>query len=118
FSPNLAVGVYIGFDQPHTLGKTEQGASVAGPIFRDFMAAALEKEPAIPFRIPEGIRLVRVNAQTGQPARYGEPKAILEAFKPGTEPGGSQTVLDGGGDLGGVGADESSQIKTGTGGLY
>ncbi len=118
FSPNLAVGVYIGFDQPHTLGKTEQGASVAGPIFRDFMAAALEKEPAIPFRIPEGIRLVRVNAQSGLPAHYGDPKAILEAFKPGTEPGGSQTVLDGGGDLGGVGADESSQIKTGTGGLY
>jgi penicillin-binding protein 1A len=56
------------------------------PIFKDFMAEALKDEPPIPFRIPEGIRLVRVNATTGQRATRGDRRVILEAFKAGTEP--------------------------------
>jgi penicillin-binding protein 1A len=98
FSPDLAVGVFVGFDEPATLGKKETGASVAAPIFRDFMAAALDGAPAIPFRVPAGIRLVRVNAKTGTLARPGERDIILEAFKPGTEPHGdtARVVLDGG----------------------
>ncbi len=96
FSPDLAVGVFVGFDEPKTLGKKETGSSVAAPIFRDFMAAALEGEPSIPFRIPPDIRLVRVNAETGLLARSGDSKVILEAFKPGTVPSGEQLVLDGG----------------------
>ena len=95
FSPDLAVGVYVGFDQPRTLGPAETGASVAVPVFRDFMAAALEGKPAIPFRVPPGIRLVRVNAQTGLPAREGEKQIILEAFRPGSEPTTNGRVLDG-----------------------
>jgi len=84
---------------------------VAGPIFRDFMAAALKGQPATPFRIPPGIRLVRVNAVTGQPARPGERGVILEAFKPGTVPTGSTEVLDG------LSAGAGPRT-TGTGGLY
>jgi len=90
FSPDLAVGVFVGFDQPATLGAREQGATTAAPIFRDFMAAALKDTPGIPFRVPPGIRLVRVNATTGQLARSGDRPVIFEAFKPGTEPTGDE----------------------------
>jgi penicillin-binding protein 1A len=114
FSPDLAVGVYAGFDQPRTLGPLEQGASVAAPIFKDFMAGALEDKPATPFRIPSDVRLVRVEATSGRLAGPGDRRVILEAFKPGTVPTGQSTVLEGvTGDGGGDGAP-----ATGTGGLY
>ena len=95
FSPDLAVGVYVGFDAPISLGRGETGSSVAAPIFKDVMAAALGDEPAIPFRIPSGVRLVRVAAATGLPAQPGDEDVIFEAFRPGTEPGGDRPVLDG-----------------------
>ena len=94
FSPDLAVGVYVGFDSPRTLGPSEQGASVAAPIFRDFMDEALQGTPAIPFRIPSGIQLVRINTETGTLAGFGDEQVILEAFRPGTAPRGEALVLD------------------------
>jgi len=112
FSPDLAVGVFVGFDTPRSLGRTEQGASAAAPIFKQFMANALENAPAIPFRIPSDIRLVRVNAETGKPAKTGDRGVILEAFKPGTVPTGDEDVLEG------VTVTTSSTPTTGTGGLY
>ena len=97
FSPDLAVGVFVGFDQPRTLGPNETGASAAVPIFHSFMGEALKNQPNIPFRVPPGIRLVRVDPQTGQLARAGERGAIWEAFKPGTEStAGTGAVLDAG----------------------
>ncbi|MEM9706312.1 MAG: penicillin-binding transpeptidase domain-containing protein, partial [Pseudomonadota bacterium] len=81
FSPDLAAGVYIGFDMPQSLGQGEAGGKVAAPIFADFMADALTEAPAIPFRVPSGIRLVRINARTGEPAGPGDRNVILEAFK-------------------------------------
>ena len=114
FSPDLAVGVFVGFDDPATLGKHETGSSVAAPVFKDFMEMALADQAAIPFRIPPGIRLVRVNAATGEPARQGERGVILEAFKPGTVPTGERRVLEGRSDEGRPGFAPS----TGTGGLY
>ena len=96
FSPDLAAGVFVGFDAPKTLGLGETGSSVAAPIFRDFMEAALEDKPAIPFRIPPGIRLVRVDAETGLVARGSGKGVILEAFKPGTEPIQAGPVVDSG----------------------
>ncbi len=86
FSPDLAVGVFVGFDTPKTLGPRETGSSVPAPIFKDFMARALEGRPVIPFRVPPDIRLVRVNPETGLVALPGERTTILEAFKPGTAP--------------------------------
>ena len=86
FSPDLAVGVFVGFDQPRTLGGIEQGATAAAPIFRDFMDEALRGQPAIPFRIPATVRLVRVSVETGRLAQFGDTNVILEAFRPGTEP--------------------------------
>jgi penicillin-binding protein 1A len=96
FAPDLAVGVYVGYDKPKSLGDKETGSSVAVPIFRDFMKEALEGQPIIPFRVPGGIRLVRVHAESGMLAAPGDSPVILEAFKPGTEPAtGRRTVLDG-----------------------
>ncbi len=122
FSPDLAVGVFVGFDQPRGLGNKETGASVAAPIFRDFMEAALENEPGIPFRIPPGIRLVRIDGSTGAPADPGDENVILEAFLPGTVPTAESSLLAGDGftpdysnsDFSLSGAAPS----TGTGGLY
>jgi penicillin-binding protein 1A len=98
FTPDLAVGVFAGFDNPRTLGPKETGSSVAAPVFRDFMAAALEDRPAIPFRIPPGIRLVRMNLDTGQPAKPGDRNVIREAFTQDTVPNGKGDVIDGGYD--------------------
>ena len=94
FSPNLAVGVFVGFDEPATLGEHEFGATAAAPIFRDFMQEALDGKPPIPFRVPPGIRLVRVDARTGRPTDSADPQAIYEAFKPGTVPTGGEAVND------------------------
>ena len=118
FSPDLAVGVYAGFDTPRSLGPREQGASVAAPIFRDFMAGALAGQPAIPFRVPPGIRLVRVNASTGLLARPDDKKVILEAFRPGTEPVSRGQVLDGSEFPGTTSLRTKSKARSGTGGLY
>ncbi len=86
FTPDLVVGVYVGFDQPKSLGRTEQGASAALPIFVQIMTAALKDQPATPFRVPPGIRLVRVDAESGLLPGPDTKTVILEAFMPGTEP--------------------------------
>jgi len=112
FSPDLTVGVFVGFDEPKPLGRKETGSSVSAPIFKSFMAAALKNEPAIPFRIPSGLRLVRINADTGRLARAGDRNVILEAFKPGTVPSGEQTVIDGGYN------PTTGTAESGTSGLY
>ena len=84
FSPNLTVGIYIGFDQPMSLGHGETGGANSAPIFRDFMKEAVGNQPPIPFRVPPGIRLVRVDLKSGRPSSAG---TVLEASKAGTEPG-------------------------------
>ena len=95
FSPDLVAGVYLGFDQPRSLGEKATGGRYSAPIFRDFMIEALKDAPATPFRVPPGIRLVRVDYYSGERAVPGAGKVILEAFKPGTEPVGRQNVIQG-----------------------
>src|SRR3546814_16720773 len=73
---DLAVGVYVGFDEPRTLGPHDTGSNVAAPVFKAFMADALTPEDAVPFRIPPGIRMVRLNAETGQLAPPGATKVF------------------------------------------
>ena len=116
FSPDLAVGVFAGFDTPIPLGRRETGSSVAAPIFRDFMAHALKNKPAIPFRIPPNIRLVRVNARTGQLAKAGEKNVILEAFKPGSVPSSDTQILRGQSWI--TEQSPNAGPSMGTGGLY
>ncbi|MEO1015884.1 MAG: penicillin-binding protein 1A [Pseudomonadota bacterium] len=98
FAPDLAVGVFVGFDLPTTLGQGEAGGKVAAPIFGDFMSEALAETPGVPFRVPSGIRLVRVNAKSGRPAAPGEANVILEAFK-AEDTFGDEPVFDDGFDL-------------------
>lgn len=88
FSPDLVVGTYVGYDNPRSLGKRETGASVTLPIFIHFMELALKDKPNVPFRVPSGIKLVRIDGMTGQLASPETPakQLILEAFKVGTEP--------------------------------
>jgi penicillin-binding protein 1A len=125
FTPDLAAGVFIGYDDPVSLGTGEQAAVVAAPVFRDFMMVALKDAPATEFRTPPGLRMYRVNPATGLPATSGEP-AIWEAYQPNTEPGKNRDL-----GLRGLPADEIAQGPgvpgalpvrstpgSGTGGLY
>ncbi len=111
FTPDLAVGVFVGFDEPRSLGSRETGSSAAAPVFRDFMIAALKDAPATPFRVPPDVRLVRVDARTGRPAAAGGRGVILEAFKPDSVPTRTGRVLTG------VNAATAGP-SSGTGGLY
>jgi penicillin-binding protein 1A len=93
FSPDLVAGVFIGYDNPEPMGKGETGGGIAAPVFRDFMQMALAGQPAVPFRVPPGIKLVRVDATTGLRATAGTEKTILEAFKPNEDaPDGNSYV--------------------------
>lgn len=94
FSPDLVVGVFVGFDDPQSLGKRETGGSTAAPIFGDFMKEALKDTPPTPFRVPPGIKNVRINADTGRIAQPGDKHLIYEAFVTGTEPNLDDYVLD------------------------
>ena len=69
FSPDLAAGVYIGYDDPVSLGAGETGGHLSAPIFRDYMMAALKDKPATEFRIPPGMQMFRVNPATGAARR-------------------------------------------------
>ena len=122
FSPDLVVGLYLGYDKPRTLGRSAQGGHTAGPIARDFMKLALADKPAIPFRIPAGIKLVLVDSKTGLRAGPSDSgRAFREAFKPGTAPPDNYSVI-------GVADDDARSLmvpdvdrtimRPGTGGLY
>ena len=123
FSPDLAAGVYVGYDEPVNLGSDSTGGHLAAPIFRDFMIAALKDSPPTEFRTPTGLRMYRVNPGTGLPAGPGDP-GIWEAYKPGTEPGKDRDR----GLRGAPGAEVAGDAATGlpahaapaggTGGLY
>ena len=93
FSPDLVVAVWVGFDQPKSLGRRATGATVALPIWIDVMKDALADKPATPFRTPPGLSIVRVNATTGKLASGGD-NVIAEAFLPGTEPGRERSTVE------------------------
>jgi penicillin-binding protein 1A len=124
FSPDVVIGLYIGYDKPRTLGAKATGGGLAAPVARDFMKLALADKAAVPFRVPAGIKLIRVDAKTGMRAGPGDGgRTILEAFKPGTAPPDNYAVI------GVADADGRSQqipppdadrtlMRSGTGGLY
>ncbi len=84
-TPELAVGVFLGYDRPRSLGKSAYGSVHAAPIVRAFLDRALAGKPPTAFRVPAGIKLIPVDPYTGERRPSGQ-GAILEAFKPGTEP--------------------------------
>jgi penicillin-binding protein 1A len=123
FSPDLVVGIYLGYDKPRNLGHKATGGALAAPIAKDFMKLALADKPAIPFRVPAGIKLIRVEAKSGMRAGPGDGgKTILEAFKPGTAPPDNYSVI-GVADADGRSLQpppdaDRSFFRPGTGGLY
>ncbi|MDR1008808.1 MAG: penicillin-binding protein 1A [Rickettsiales bacterium] len=86
-TPDLVVGVFLGFDQPKSLGSYAAGGSLAAPVFKEFMEQALEGQRDVAFRVPAGVSFVRINRNTGKLATPADPAfdTILEAFKEGTE---------------------------------
>ncbi len=136
FTPDVVAGVYLGFDKPRSLGRGATGGALAAPIVKNFMKVALAGKPAVPFRVPPGIKLVRIDHKTGMRAGPDtNPKnIILEAYKPGTGPAdpyqvigldnsaaaaGAGTPAGGGQPWGnGVSPDAARAVRSGTGGLY
>jgi len=102
FTPDIVVAVWIGYDDPRSLGNGETGGTNAAPIFREVMAAALQGSPAVPFRAPPGVALVRIQTDRGE--------TILEAFRPGTENSATAPT--------GLGAGAAARVDSGLGGLY
>lgn len=86
FSADMVVAVWVGFEQPRTLGARETGGRVAAPVFREFMMHAMDGENVPAFRYPGGLVQMRVNLDTGLPAQEGDERVIEEFFRPGNEP--------------------------------
>ena len=96
FTPDLVVGVYVGYDNPRSLGAKRTGGEVAAPIVADFMKLALKDKAAVPFHVPRGIELIPINVNSGNRGVFGDAGVILEAFKPGDEPPLVSHVIGGG----------------------
>jgi penicillin-binding protein 1A len=128
FTPDIVVGVYIGYDKPRHLARGATGGHLAAPIVKEFLKVALADKPGVPFRVPPGIKLIRIDPKTGMRAGPGTERAILESFKPGTAPPDSYSVVGFGGGEGGdypgrawgqgVSPDADRAVRSGTGGLY
>ncbi len=83
FTPDLVLGVYIGFDDNRSLGENETGAKAALPIFVEAMKEILKDKPSVPFRVPEGIVLKRIDITTGKAPTLisSDRNIVMEAFK-------------------------------------
>jgi penicillin-binding protein 1A len=123
FSPDLVVGLYVGYDKPRSMGRDAQAGHTAAPIARDFMKLALADKPATPFRVPVGIKIVQVDAKSGiRPGPGDSGKTIREYFKPGTAPPDNYAMM-GVGDADGRSLAVSSDadrtiLRPGTGGFW
>ncbi|HEY2532798.1 MAG TPA: penicillin-binding protein 1A [Xanthobacteraceae bacterium] len=125
YSPDIVCGVYMGYDKPRHIGRLATGGHLAAPIVKDFLKEALADKPPIPFRVPPGIKLVLVDAKTGMRPPPGDPRVIREAFKPGTAPPDSYSVI--GTDTANgmpmpvaepISPEADRAVRAGTGGLY
>ena len=81
FTSKIVIGVYVGFDEPESLGRYETGAKAALPIFKKFIENVVKKKEALPFKIPKNINLVMVDAETGLRPNINTKKIIYESFK-------------------------------------
>ncbi|MBN1383827.1 MAG: penicillin-binding protein 1A [Elusimicrobia bacterium] len=86
FTPQLACGVWVGYDDHRSIGKKMTGGRVACPIWTDFMKAALRRQPVLDFTPPTGLTFVKIDPQTGLLALGDRKETYLEAFLTGTEP--------------------------------
>ncbi len=81
FTSNLVIGVYVGFDNPRTLGKFETGSKTALPIFKEFVKTSVNNNEARPFKVAKGIKMMVVDASTGKKADSNSKNTIIESFK-------------------------------------
>ena len=81
FTSNLLIGVYVGSDNPASLGKYETGSKTALPIFKEFIKKAVKKSEARPFKAPEGTIMMVVDPITGQKAKFSSKNTIIEVYK-------------------------------------
>ncbi|MBY5865795.1 penicillin-binding protein 1A [Rhizobium leguminosarum] len=93
FTPDLVAGLYMGFDTPGPLGRGGTGGGLSAPIFNEFMQAVVKDTPESKFVIPSGMNLIPIDRKTGMAAGEGDPNTIVEAFKPGTGPADSFSVI-------------------------
>jgi penicillin-binding protein 1A len=89
----MTVGVYLGYDKPRQISARATGGGIAAPIVKDFLKLALADKPAVPFRVPPGIKLIRIDPKSGMRIAAGSPGGLLEAFKPGTAPPDSYSII-------------------------
>lgn len=108
FTPSIAVGVWVGYDIPKTLGNGETGAKAALPIWKQFVQAQLENQPVEGFAVPEGLQFVKIDADSGLLPGVNTKRTLSEAFIPGTAPVQitPATVDDPNGSFGGGGAGQ------------
>ncbi|SDR09129.1 penicillin-binding protein 1A [Pseudovibrio sp. Tun.PSC04-5.I4] len=121
FTPELTVGVFVGYDTPRKMGRGATGGQVAAPIFTAFMKDALKDDPPLEFRVPNGLNLLSINRRTGLRASAGAPGTILEAFKPGTSPPDSYSIIGFQDEIGvrqDISPEAGRAVMSGTGGLY
>jgi penicillin-binding protein 1A len=109
YTPDLVVAVWVGFDEPRSLGEGETGGTNAAPIFREVVAAALQGSPPVPFRAPPGVAFVRIQTDSGA--------TITEAFRPGTE-NSARPPLDGFGAEAAISRGSAVAVDSNLGGLY
>ena len=81
FTSKLVIGVYIGMDEPQSLGRYETGAKTAMPVFKNFVKKAIKKKDAKPFKVAPNITMIVVEPFTGKKASFGSKETIIEAFK-------------------------------------
>jgi len=81
YDSKYVIGVYVGMDDPKSLGKRETGAKTAMPIFRDLILKTSKKSESKPFKIPKNISMMVVDLKTGKKADFASEKTIIEAFK-------------------------------------
>ena len=81
FTSKLVVGVYVGMDDPKSLGKRETGARTALPIFKDFIKKAVKKKDARPFKVAKNITMMVIDPVNGEKANFGSKETVIEAFK-------------------------------------
>jgi penicillin-binding protein 1A len=86
FSPEIATGVWVGFDRPRSLGARETGGRAALPIWVDYMGEALADRPEREFGMPEGVVFARIDRRSGQLAAGYGANAGWQAYVAGTEP--------------------------------
>ena len=88
FTSNMVIGVYVGMDNPKSLGKYETGSKTALPVFKNFIKQAIKKSEARPFKVPDKITMMVVDPLTGEKAKFSSKNTIIEVYK-------SDNIVDG-----------------------